>query len=288
MPLQPIDQVPIARLVDPSESKAADPGHPPLRGLVPPAGWSRLEVDGRVADWFQPADREFGEPGPVLLHLADHMPPTSAVAEGSLGFVGPSDRALVEAVGVPTLVPRGGGCWWLDVIEPSFHPTSPPLAFLVGACRSELVRAAGGGSPVIAVSGIGVGGQGALGLAYRHPVLFPVVAVVDPILDFHLLMRGDDLGAGSLREAFQEVEDARQRTPILHVHPLNWPRHQCIAFDPWRPSIATGVERLRGKLAALGIPYELKTAGGDDAIAAVSSFVVDRSGSESRRLVEPS
>ena len=56
-------------------------------------------------------------------------------------------------------------------------------------------------------------------------------AAIAPAIDFHLGMRhGHDWADGelfdTLWEIFDEPEQARQETAILHVHPLNWPRHQ--------------------------------------------------------------
>lgn len=239
-------------------------------------------------------------PGWVLLHLPDlasaTRPGRSAASEedrqrrahrigSGLDFVGPRDRLLVEAVGLPALVPDGGECWWLDRIVPSFHPTLSPAAFLAGPCRAEIERlGAATGGIATALAGIGMGGQGALGIAYRQPDRFPVVAAVDPRLDFHLVMRDDEPGAETLREAFLEVEHARQQTPILHVHPLHWPRHQFIAADPGQPSLREGVERLRGKLAALGIPHERLSAAGAAATMAAAAFLRERIERESNRL----
>lgn len=271
----------------------------------PIEGWSLLEVAGRTAAWYQPgadggAARADMCPGWVLLHLPDlasaTRPGRSAASEedrqrrahrigSGLDFVGPRDRLLVEAVGLPALVPDGGECWWLDRIVPSFHPTLSPAAFLAGPCRAEIERlGAATGGIATALAGIGMGGQGALGIAYRQPDRFPVVAAVDPRLDFHLVMRDDEPGAETLREAFLEVEHARQQTPILHVHPLHWPRHQFIAADPGQPSLREGVERLRGKLAALGIPHERLSAAGAAATMAAAAFLRERIERESNRL----
>jgi hypothetical protein len=261
-------------------------------------GWSAVEVAGRVAAWFWPEAVEAASPGPVLMHLpglprsgrGERRRQEERIGVG-LEFIGPRDRLLVETVGLPALVPDGGECWWLDRVVPSFHPTMTPAAFLSGPCRAEIERACGQGrhpSPPagvpLALSGIGMGGQAALGFAYRHPERFPVVAAIDPVLDFHLVMRDDLDGAESLREAFLEVEHARQQTAILHVHPLNWPRHQLIAVDPGQAELREGVERLRGKLAALGIPHELAVVGGDGAIPPAAAWLRQSLESESRRL----
>jgi hypothetical protein len=104
----------------------------------------------------------------------------------------------------------------------------------------------------------------------------------------------DDSDAyAALWPIYGDVERARQDTAILHVHPLNWPRHQFFASDPsdWRWH--DGAARLREKLVALGIPHTalLEPRGGDpgqadeDRIAAdVIGFVLERLDQESRRI----
>jgi hypothetical protein len=48
------------------------------------------------------------------------------------------------------------------------------------------------------------------------------------------------------------------------VHPLNWPRNIYFACDPTDTRWHESADRLRMKLAALGIPFEadLETSGG--------------------------
>ena len=137
-----------------------------------------------------------------------------------------------------------------------------------------------------------------LRIAYRHPNIFPIAAAIAPAIDFHLAMR--DAGErddgdfyDTLWEAYGDVERARQDTAILHVHPLNWPRHQCFASDPADAHWHDGAARLHGKLSALGIPHtallEPHGAGHHtdyyDAVApAIIRFVLASLDAESRRL----
>jgi S-formylglutathione hydrolase len=115
--------------------------------------------------------------------------------------------------------------------------------------------------PQIALLGTSMGGQGALRLAFKHPQKFPVAAAISPAIDYHLRMaEGDE----TLFAMYADKEDARQDTATLHVHPLNWPRHVWFACDPVDYRWHESAERLRMKLAALGIPYtcDLETSGG--------------------------
>ena len=150
----------------------------------------------------------------------------------------------------------------------------------------------------IALIGTSMGGQGALRLAYRHPAVFPIAAAIAPAIDFHRGMReaGDrDDGElyDTLWQAYGDVERARQDTAILHVHPLNWPRHQCFASDPADIHWHDGAERLHSKLVALGIPHTalLEPRGGGhspvfyDAVAhEIVQFVLTALDAESRHV----
>ena len=141
---------------------------------------------------------------------------------------------------------------------------------------------------MIAVTGISMGGQGALQLAYAHARRFPVVAAISPAVDFH---RWHDQGL-PLDDMFTSQESARQQTVTLQIHPLNWPRHQLIVCDPADEEWFEGVDRLVGKLFSLGVPFEsdLKSTNGghswdyfNQRAAPVLSFVVAGLEKESRR-----
>ncbi len=208
-------------------------------------------------------------------------------------------RDLVEAHRLPVLAPRSGRSWWLDRIVPSFDPLVTPERFVTEAIRFAIQERFGVAPPGIALIGTSMGGQGALRIAYRHPTLFPIAAAIAPAIDFHLAMReagerDDGDRYDTLWQLFGDVERARQETAILHVHPLNWPRHQCFASDPDDRHWHDGAVRLHGKLVALGIPHRamLEPRGGshsvtyDDTIAPdVMAFVLDALDQESRRLV---
>ena len=98
-----------------------------------------------------------------------------------------------------------------------------------------------------------MGGQGGLKLAYKHPNQFPVCAAIAPSIDYHC-----DLEAGdrTLNALYRDAEQARQDTATLHIHPLNWPRHQWFCSDPADYLRHDGADRLRMKLYSLGVPYE--------------------------------
>ena len=96
----------------------------------------------------------------------------------------------------------------------------------------------------------------------------------------------------TLWETYGDVERARQDTAILHVHPLNWPRHQWFASDPADIDWHDGAARLQSKLRALGIPHTalLESRGLSTANLAANlapdmiRFIMDALSQESRRL----
>jgi len=100
-----------------------------------------------------------------------------------------------------------------------------------------------------------------LQLTYRWPRDFPIVAAIAPAVDFH-----NWYGYGlSLDQMFASKEAARQQTATLHIHPMNWPKHQWLCCDPTDEYWFEGTERLGSKLASIGIPFErdlVSTAGG--------------------------
>jgi hypothetical protein len=253
----------------------------------PRAHWSTIEVAGHPCEVHAPPD---AVPGRALVYL-------HGVRERWLQDM-PALRNLVEAHRIPVLAPRTGRSWWLDRIVPSFDPHVTPERHVVDDVRGEVARRFGVASPGIALVGTCMGGQGALRLSYRHPAIFPIAGAIAPAIDFHQAMREAayrDDGAlfDTLWQLYGDVERARQDTAILHVHPLNWPRHQCFASDPDDIHWHDGAVRLHGKLVALGIPHLplLESQGGghgaafEDRVAGdVMRFVLDALDKESRRV----
>jgi S-formylglutathione hydrolase FrmB len=244
--------------------------------------WSTITVAGRECELFAPPAPAAGR---AVVWLHD-------LAEERLCDAAPF-RDPLEAARVPVIAPRSGRSWWLDRPMPGYDAGMTPERFVVDAVRAEIERRFAVRPPGIAVMGVGMGGQGALRIAYRHPAVFPVAAAVAPAIDFHRGMReAGDLADGelfdTLWEAFGDVERARQDTAILHVHPLNWPRHQYFASDPADALWHDGADRLRSKLVALGIPHvaalEPRADFAAAAAAAAVAFVLAALDAEGRRL----
>ena len=258
------------------------PPAPSSLPLVPRPHWSTITVAGHVCELFEPP-RPL--PGRAVIYLHD-------VTEQPLQLQ-PALRDVMEEAGLPTIAPRTGRSWWLDRIMPGFDKELTPERFILERVRAEVAQRFGVQPPGIALIGTGMGGQGALRISYRHPTVFPVSAAIAPAIDFHLAMRECDIRDDgeyydTLWETYGDVERARQDTAILHVHPLNWPRHQWFASDPADVHWHDGAARLQSKLRALGIPHTamLESRGLTAAGLApdMIRFIVDALSQESRRL----
>jgi S-formylglutathione hydrolase FrmB len=92
---------------------------------------------------------------------------------------------------------------------------------------------------------------------------------------------------------YRDSEDARQDSALLHIHPLNWPRNQFFCCDPTDLRWHDSSERLRMKLASLGVPFEcdLETEGGGHSFEYASrmapraiGFIADRLEKERLRV----
>ncbi|MCE9629227.1 MAG: esterase family protein [Planctomycetia bacterium] len=252
--------------------------------LPPRDHWSTIAVAGHPCEIHAPPD---ALPDRALIFL-------HGLRERSLQET-PALRDVIETHRLPVLAPRTGRSWWLDRIVPAFDEAVTPERYVVDTIRGDVARRFGVEPPGIALVGTGMGGQGALRLAYRHPAVFPVAGAIAPAIDFHQAMRdaadrdnGEDYD--TLWQLYGDVERARQDTAILHVHPLNWPRHQCFVSDPDDIHWHDGAVRLHGKLVALGIPHLalLEARGGADfearAAADVMRFVLEALDKESRRV----
>lgn len=212
--------------------------------------WTTTPIDGHECSVFEPPQpaREF-----CILYLHGvHLHPLRDY---------PEYTAECARQGLRVIGPYAGRCWWTDRICPDFDARWSAERYVVERVLPWIESQFNLRPPAIGLLGTSMGGQGALRLAYRYPHLFPVVAAVSPAIDFHQRLReGDEV----LSAMYANSEDARQDTATLHVHPLNWPRHQFICCDPADHRWIESAERLHMKLASLGIPheYDVETTGG--------------------------
>ena len=171
----------------------------------------------------------------------------------------PVYTALLNERALACVCPLGGVCCWTDRIYEPFDAIRSPVEFLVAELPGYCETRWGLGSPQpgpgpakIAVCGVELGGQGALQVAYRKARVFSTVAAISPKVDFETWY-----GHGmALDEIFPDREAARQATPTLHIHPLDWPKHQLLLCDPQDLYCIDGVITLASKLSSTGIPFD--------------------------------
>lgn len=204
--------------------------------------WQTVSIAGKSADIFEPstATPETG----ALLFLHGHALTTLK-----------DDQVytpLLVKYGLRAICPHGQRSWWGWRVCTEFDPVINPEDYL----RKEIVpwinHTWNISSPLIALTGVSMGGQGVLRLGYRYPREFPIVAAISPAVDFH-----NWWGRGlPIDEMYRSKESARQETATLEIHPLNWPRNQLLVCDPTDEEWLEGVERLASKLSSTGIPFE--------------------------------
>lgn len=206
-----------------------------------PGRWTSIEINGKQADVFEP---EAPRAGRAVLHLHGHACETLKD--------NPAFSTELNRHGLRVICPHGKRSWWLPLVCSEFDAEQTPLDFVRDEVVGWIGREWNVEPPHIALTGISMGGQGILQLAYRAALQFPVVAAISPAVDFH-----DWVGRGlPLDEMFENREAARQETAILQLHPLNWPRHQLLVCDPTDAEWIESAERLSSKLYSTGVPFE--------------------------------
>lgn len=234
--------------------------------------WIDVQIAGHRCRAFTPpaASPSAG----VVIYLHD---------EEASGFeLRPALTQQLQQHALRCIAPFTGRSWWTDRAWPAFDGEISTEAFLLQRLLPWLADHWHVGPPQLALLGVGMGGQGGLKLSYKHPNLFPICAAIAPTIDYHRVM---ETGDKTLEQLYRDSEQARQDTATLHIHPLNWPRHQWFVSDPADYLRHDGADRLRMKLYSLGVPYEadLETTAGGDLHAYVDqmaepalSFTADR------------
>lgn len=229
--------------------------------MVPQTGstgaWRVTDVSGHPASVFEPHHSSPHGYTVLYLHSAGGEDPADDPVFG---------RELARC-GLRAVAPRAPATWWSDRVLESFDPAQSAERYLLDDVLPWIAEQLAAAPPRVALLGISMGGQGGLRLAYKYPDRFPVVAAIAAAIDFHRWLEqppGQPELADEIRQLYRDAEDARQDTATLHVHPLNWPRHQWFATDPadhWWES----ADRLAMKLSSLGVPHDRDletTAGG--------------------------
>jgi S-formylglutathione hydrolase FrmB len=206
--------------------------------------WSDVNVSGHRCRVFEPARPSSHGYVIVYLHCSE-----AASLRGYPAFV-----REFEKHGLRVIEPVTGRSWWTSRVWPEFDAQISAEAYVLGHVVPYIAKRWNSRPPQLALLGVSMGGQGALRMAYKYPDLFPTVAAISPAIDYQKrIVEGVDPGLDFL---YRDAEDARQDTALLHIHPLNWPRNQFFCCDPSDLRWHESADRLRMKLASLGVPFE--------------------------------
>jgi len=206
--------------------------------------WSPVELAGHLCRTYEPATPSPHNFTVVYLHCSE-----AASLRGYPAFVREFDR-----YGLRVIEPVTGRSWWTDRIWPEFDLKISAEDYVLEHVLPFVAEKWQAGPPRLALLGVSMGGQGALRMAYKHPNIFPTVAAISPAVDFQ--KRIDEGVDPGLELMYRDSEEARQDSALLHIHPLNWPRNQFFCCDPTDLRWHDSADRLRMKLASLGVPFE--------------------------------
>jgi pimeloyl-ACP methyl ester carboxylesterase len=222
--------------------------------------WSEVTLSGHKCRVFEPAAPSPHHYAVIYLHCS-----RGASLRGYPAFTRDFER-----YGLRAIEPVSGLSWWTNRILPEFDPHVSAEAYVLEHVVPYVAERWDARPPRLALLGVSMGGQGALRMAYKHPNVFPSVAAISPAIDFQKrIAEGVDPG---LELMYGDAETARQDTATLHIHPLNWPRHQFFCCDPTDLRWHESADRLRMKLSSLGVPFEcdLETEAGGHSFAYAS------------------
>jgi S-formylglutathione hydrolase FrmB len=214
--------------------------------------WTQVKVAGHTCRVFEPA-----APSPhgyTIIYL--HCSYSASLRNY------PAFTREFERYGLRVIEPVSGLSWWTDRIWPEFDADISAEAYVRERVVDYIAEQWSARPPQLALLGVSMGGQAVLRMAYKCPNLFPTTAAISPAIDFQKrIVEGVDPG---LEFMYGDAETARQDTATLHIHPLNWPRHQFFCCDPTDVRWHESADRLRMKLYSLGVPFEcdLETSAG--------------------------
>lgn len=217
-----------------------------------PGTWTTVSIAGHPCGVYEPPKRN--PHGFVLVYL--HGVRLTRLDQNT------AFTCAFARHGLPVVAPITGRSWWTNKICPEFDPQVSAERHLLDHVLPYLADEYAATPPGIALLGTSMGGQGAIRFALKHPRTFPVAAGIAPAIDYQL--RFSEPGEQTLPQMYPDAESVRQDTATLHVHPLNWPRNLWFCSDPADLRWHESAQKLRMKLAALGIPHtcDLETSAG--------------------------
>jgi S-formylglutathione hydrolase len=242
--------------------------------------WTKVDIGGKHADLYEPLGML--RPQFAILHL--HGADLATLRDR------PEFTRWFDQFRMPCICPHGQAYWWANRICPHFDPLISPERYILDKVMPFFQSRWKLAPPAIGLQGIGMGGQGALRLAFKHPKIFPVVAAIAPALEHHELY-----GWGTaLDTIYDSKEQCRQDTPIMHVPPSGSPPYIFFCMPPDEPRWFRGADRLHEKLKALGVEHEVDFTTGSGQLSwvyfnhlaeRVERFVHNGLQEQSRRLL---
>jgi S-formylglutathione hydrolase len=203
--------------------------------------WSQVEIAGKLADVYEPLG---GRPRFGVLYL--HGVGLTTLRDNS------AFTPLFEESCLACVCPYGQRSWWTDRRCDEFDLALSPEKHLLQNILPYFLKRWGLGDRAVVLLGTGMGGQGALRLAFKHPERFAAVAGIASVVDYY-----DLYGQGSpLDGMYDSKEQCRQDTAPLHLHPVDYPAHIFFCIDPKDPWFR-GNDRLHEKMTALGVPHQI-------------------------------
>lgn len=201
--------------------------------------WSSQTLNGKKIDVYDPP----GKPRFGILYL--HGVGLETLVDN------PVYTHWLEQLQLACVCPHGQRCWWVDRVCTEFDPQLTPERFLLNDVVPFFQQRWGLGDRSVGLTGVSMGGQGALRLAFKHPEIFPVVASISSAIEYQELY-----GEGSpIDDMYDSKEQCRQDTAGLHVHPSRQPPHIFFCIDPVDARWHRGNDRLHEKLNALGVAH---------------------------------
>jgi S-formylglutathione hydrolase len=242
-----------------------------------PNAWNRVQIADKPAEVFAPVDGRRPRFGILYLHDLD-----GRTLRDDASFT-----PLLETACLACVCPLGDQAWWTDRICPEFDPRMTAERYVVDRVLPYFEDQWGLETKAVGLLGVGMGGQGALRLAFKHPQTLLTVSAIAPAIEYHEWYdRGTPLDV-----MYDSREQCRQDTAILHLHPSHYPAHIFFAIDPGDPWYR-GCDRLHEKMNALGVPHTAEfTAGGTgwefarNMAAPALQFLIDSLETEARRLL---
>lgn len=229
--------------------------------------WSQVEVAGHECRIYEPNSKNSHCQAIIYLHDVDEIEDLAC----------PEFWDRLDCHGYPMIAPQTGRSWWNNCVHAPFDTQHSAEKYVVDCVMQWMADRWNARPPMIGLCGVGMGGQGALRLAYKYPDLFPVAVGISPAIDFYERM--EDYSDDSLLEMYADPEQARQDTATLHIHPLNWPRNQFFCCDPEDNLWWNSSDRLRMKLSSLGVPFdcdlETSTVGRAAYLAKIADRAID-------------